>query len=55
MNKESYDEITKLLNLATDYIHNCERYNGGNDGLKARASIAEVQRKLKELAEESHE
>ena len=55
MNKESYDEITKLLNLATDYIHNFERYNGGDDGLKSRTLIAEVKRKLKEMMEESHE
>ena len=55
MNKESYDDIAKLLNQAIDYIYNCERYNGGNDGFEARALIGEVERKLKELVEESHD
>lgn len=52
MNKESYDEITKLLNQATDYIHRCEYWNGGDDGFNARALIDDVKRKLKELMEE---
>jgi hypothetical protein len=55
MNKKSYNEIAELLNQATDSIHKCEHYNGGDDGFKARALIAEVKRKLKEMMEESHE
>lgn len=55
MNKESYDEITKLLNQAIDSIHACEHYNGGTDAFKAHALIGEVKRKLKELVEDSHD
>lgn len=55
MNKESYDELTKLLNQAIDFIHNCEQWNGGNDGFKARALIGDVKQKLKGLMEESHD
>lgn len=45
MNKQSYDEITKSLNQAIDHIHNCESWNGGDDGFKARALIGEVKQK----------
>nr|DAY21700.1 MAG TPA: hypothetical protein [Caudoviricetes sp.] len=55
MNKESYDEITELLNQAIDFIHSCEFWNGGDDGFKARALIGDAKRKLKELMEESHD
>lgn len=55
MTKESYDEITKLLSRAVDSIHACELYNGGDDGFKARALIGTVERKLKELMEQSHD
>lgn len=55
MNKESYDEITKLLNQAIDSIHNCEQWNGGDDGFKARSLIGEVKQKLKELIGKSHD
>lgn len=55
MNKESYAEITKSLNQAIDFIHNCEQWNGGDDGFKARALISNVKQKLKEMTEESHD
>jgi hypothetical protein len=54
MNKDSYNEITELLNQAIDYIHNCEFWNGGDDGFEARSLIGEAKQKLKELMEESH-
>lgn len=53
MTKESYDEITKLLNQAIDSILNCEHHTSDNDAFKARALMGEVKRKLKQLMKES--
>lgn len=51
--KFDFDEVEKMLNDAIGHIHDCERWNGGNDGRRARALISNVKQKLKELKKES--
>lgn len=53
MNQNFYDEIAKMLDDAVGHIHDCEHWNGGDDGFKARVLIGEVKQKLKELKKES--
>lgn len=53
MNKDVFDEVEKMLNDAIEYIHACERWNGGDDGRRARALISNVKQKLGELKKES--
>lgn len=51
--KFDFDEVAKMLDDAVSHIHNCESWNGGDDGFKARVLIGEVKQKLKELKKES--
>ena len=53
MNKDVFDEVEKMLNDAIGHIHDCERWNGRNDGRRARALIIKVKQKLGELKKES--
>ena len=53
MSKNVYDEIVDMLNQAESHIHDCERWNGGDDGFKARVLIGHVVDEIKKLKKES--
>ena len=53
MEKNVYNEILDMLDKAERHVYDCENWNGGDDGFKARVLIGEVKQKLKELKKES--
>ena len=53
MDKNVYNEILDMLAKAESHIHDCERWNGGDDGFKARVLIGRVMDEIQKLKKES--
>nr|DAY16928.1 MAG TPA: hypothetical protein [Caudoviricetes sp.] len=49
MDKNVYNEILDMLDKAESHIHDCERWNGGDDGFKARVLIGRVMDEIRNL------
>lgn len=53
MNQDVYNEILDMLNKAKNHVHDCEYWNGGDDGIKARILIGKAINKIQKLKKES--